>query len=58
MADGILGPVSFDANGDPQPAPISVFRVDENAPRLGLPALGGAVLDRVLGRDASPAASR
>jgi YVTN family beta-propeller protein len=53
-ADGILGHVGFDANGDPQPAPISVFRVDGNAPRHGLPALGGAVLDRVLGRDASP----
>lgn len=57
MADGILGHVSFDPNGDPRPSPISVFRVDGNAPRQGLPALGGTVLDRVLGRDARPAAS-
>jgi YVTN family beta-propeller protein len=45
---GITGPVSFDARGDPAPAPIAIYRIDSNAPRDPHHSVQGEVLDRVV----------
>lgn len=31
-SDGITGPVSFDANGDPSPEPIAIYRINSHLP--------------------------
>jgi branched-chain amino acid transport system substrate-binding protein len=45
---GIIGPISFDANGDPAPAPIAIYRIDSNAPRNPHHDVQGEVFDRVI----------
>jgi branched-chain amino acid transport system substrate-binding protein len=34
VTDGLIGPLSFDANGDPRPAPVTIFRVHERAAKI------------------------
>jgi YVTN family beta-propeller protein len=45
---GVTGPVSFDARGDPSPAPIAIYRIDSNAPREPHHSVQGEVFDRVI----------
>jgi hypothetical protein len=47
VANGILGSLSFDTNGDPVSAPIAIYRVDARAPPDSAPA-AELVLDRVI----------
>ena len=46
--DGILGRVSFDANGDPIPAPIAIYRVDSHLRFAAHREVQGELLDRVV----------
>lgn len=51
LRDGVLGPLRFDAGGDPVPAPVAVYRVTTQAATRRFPRRPqdqGAVLDRVV----------
>ena len=45
---GITGPISFDARGDPAPAPIAIYRVDSGAPRNPHQSVQGEVFQRLI----------
>ncbi len=45
---GITGPISFDARGDPAPAPIAIYRIDAGAPRNPHQSVQGEVFERVI----------
>jgi hypothetical protein len=40
---GFVGPVAFDANGDPNPSPITIYRIDATAPQRSHRGPPGAV---------------
>jgi hypothetical protein len=44
----ITGGVSFDAHGDPTPAPIAIYRVDSRLPAEPRLGVQGLALDRVV----------
>jgi YVTN family beta-propeller protein len=46
--DGILGRVSFDAHGDPVPAPIAIYRVDSHLKFAAHREVQGELLDRIV----------
>lgn len=51
---GLIGPVSFNTNGDPQPAPISIYRVDSHTRPAPHREVQGLILATVVyppGRD-------
>jgi len=45
---GITGPISFDARGDPAPAPIAIYRIDSGAPRNSHQSVQGEMFERVI----------
>ena len=45
---GITGPISFDARGDPAPAPIAIYRIDSGAPRNSHQSVQGEMFQRVI----------
>jgi branched-chain amino acid transport system substrate-binding protein len=51
--NGIVGAVSFDANGDPIRAPIAIFRVDSHVPYHRHRGAQGLVFERVIEPPAS-----
>jgi branched-chain amino acid transport system substrate-binding protein len=46
--DGILGRVSFDAHGDPTPAPMAIYRIDSHLRFDARREVQGELLDRVV----------
>ena len=48
VGNGLVGDVSFDANGDPAPAPIAIYRVDSHVPYKPHRGAQALVFDRVV----------
>ncbi|MDQ3742017.1 MAG: ABC transporter substrate-binding protein, partial [Actinomycetota bacterium] len=48
VRDGIVGTLALDANGDPQPSPVGIYRIRARAPAYPTRTVKRLVLDRVI----------